>query len=120
MSEEIKQVLVIRRDLKMRRGKEIAQAAHAAVEASLEAMTKTPETFKAWFASGTKKVTVYVQTEEDLLALEKSAINQGLVYSLITDCGKTEFHGVPTKTVIAIGPSKSSFVDKVTGNLTLY
>ena len=39
--------------------------------------------------------------------------------ALITDAGLTEFHGVPTKTCLGIGPWESEEIDKITGELSL-
>jgi len=43
----------------------------------------------------------------------------GLPCSIITDAGDTEFHGVPTKTTVGIGPDESEKIDVITGNLKL-
>ncbi len=117
---DIKQILIIRRDLKMRRGKEIAQAAHASVSASIQAMNKTKAIFNSWMNTGYKKVTVHVQTEQELVDLYNKAIQANLTASLITDSGKTEFNNVPTKTVLAIGPDESDKIDLITKDLPLY
>ncbi len=42
-----------------------------------------------------------------------------LRYALITDAGRTEFHGEPTNTTLAIGPDYSEKIDKITGGLPL-
>ena len=39
--------------------------------------------------------------------------------ALITDAGKTEFHGVATKTCCAVGPAWAEDVDAITGALPL-
>jgi len=38
---------------------------------------------------------------------------------VIVDSGLTEFHGVKTKTCLAIGPNKKEDIDKITGSLKL-
>lgn len=38
---------------------------------------------------------------------------------LITDSGKTEFHGEPTDTCLAIGPGEADKIDEITGHLQL-
>ncbi len=48
------------------------------------------------------------------------AKTHGLTVHIITDSGKTEFHGVPTKTCLCIGPNEVSKIDVVTKNLKLY
>lgn len=127
-----KQVIVIRRDLKMRRGKEIAQGAHASMawlaERVLARMTpvgsvddvELSEAERAWLTSSFRKVTVKVGSEQELLAVYDKALEAGLVAHLITDRGLTEFGGVPTRTCLAIGPDYDDLIDPVTGDLELY
>lgn len=136
---EAKQMIIMRRDLKMRKGKIAAQASHACVEVVLKALMKenrfnelkeedgymtlvtddiTPLT--QWFKRGVAKVCVYVDSEEELLALNKKAIASGHLTSLIQDAGYTEFHGVPTYTCMAIEPLYIEDANKITGDLPLY
>jgi len=119
-----KQVLVVRKDLKMRRGKEIAQACHASVVVILD-LLKTPLKLedpraKPWVEGMFKKVGVCVNSEEELLNIHKLAQERGILTSLIQDSGLTEFGGVPTYTVVAVGPDTEENVDKITGDLKLY
>ena len=60
-----------------------------------------------------------VDSEEELMAVHDKAVAAGLVVHLITDSGKTEFHGVPTRTCLAIGPDEADKIDPVTGALQL-
>ena len=129
---DVKQVIVIRRDLKMRRGKEIAQGAHASSAwlASLVTSTLDPVTLTStitldpaaviWLTSSFRKVTLQVAAEDDLIELDQVARTLGLRSHLIRDSGKTEFGGVPTLTSLALGPDLSETIDKVTGHLTIY
>ena len=57
-----------------------------------------------------------VMTEK---AIRDLASQQGLEVHMITDTGKTEFHGVPTNTCLAIGPDEASKIDAITGGLKL-
>jgi peptidyl-tRNA hydrolase, PTH2 family len=127
-----KQVIVIRRDLRMRRGKEIAQGAHAATAwlADRVLNTLSPERAadhvvlspaeRAWLQGSFRKVTVKVNSEEELIAVYQKALDAGLVVHLITDRGLTEFGGIPTRTCLAVGPDWDDLVDPVTGDLELY
>jgi peptidyl-tRNA hydrolase, PTH2 family len=135
MSEEArptKQVIVVRRDLRMRRGKEIAQGAHAASawltdrvlskimpNGSVAPLTLSPAE-QSWLESSFRKVTVKVNSEEELMATYTKALAAGLGVHLITDRGLTEFGGVPTRTCLAIGPDYDDLIDPVTGDLELY
>lgn len=125
MTESAKQVIVIRKDLKMRRGKEIAQGAHASCAFITNRLRKNGQVDfskaeAAWVEGSFAKVCLQVSSEEELLAVFNKAKEAGLVVHLITDSGKTEFGGVPTKTCLAIGPDWPSKIDPVTGDLKLY
>jgi len=127
-----KQVIVIRRDLRMRRGKEIAQGAHASMawlaERVIQRMTpvgrvdhvELSEAERAWLDSSFRKVTVKVGSEQELLAVYEKALEAGLVAHLVTDRGLTEFGGVPTRTCLGIGPDYDDLIDPVAGDLELY
>ena len=127
-----KQVIVIRRDLRMRRGKEIAQGAHASMawlaERVVQRMTPVgsvdhvdlSEAERVWLDSSFRKVTVKVGSEAELLAVYEKALEAGLVAHLITDRGLTEFGGIPTRTCLGIGPDYDDLIDPVTGDLELY
>jgi len=130
--DDVKQVIVIRRDLKMRRGKEIAQGAHAStawiVSMLADGVDRTTGTVTVtidpvamvWMTSSWRKVTLQVTTEDELVALHEAALARGLRSHLIHDSGRTEFAGVPTITALAIGPDRSAMIDEVTGALTIY
>ena len=60
-----------------------------------------------------------MDSEEELLKIYEKAKKAKLPCSLITDSGKTEFNGVPTNTVVVIGPDKSTKIDKITKKLKL-
>jgi len=124
-----KQVIVIRRDLKMRRGKEIAQGAHASMAVLLQGAQLHADgsatlplwaEARAWLEGSFAKVTVKVQNEEELLAVRDAAEAAGIPCALIQDSGRTEFHGVPTHTALAVGPATSEQLAPITGHLTLY
>ena len=113
-----KQVIVVRVDLGMSKGKVAAQVGHAAVSAAENARLNHADWWKAWMDEGQCKVVVKVQSEDELLELERKARELKLPCALISDRGLTE---VPpgTITCLGIGPAPSSEVDKVTGSLPL-
>ena len=127
-----KQVIVIRRDLRMRRGKEIAQGAHASMAwlrqrvmpalspAGAADQVRFSEAERVWLEGSLRKVTVKVRSEAELLAVYDKAVSAGVLVHLITDRGLTEFGGTPTRTCLAVGPDYDDRVDPVTGDLELY
>ena len=127
-----KQVFVIRRDLRMRRGKEIAQGAHASMAwlrqrvtpalspAGASDQVRFSEAEREWLEGSLRKVTVKVGSEAELLAVYGKAVSAGVLVNLITDRGLTEFGGTPTRTCLAVGPDYDDRVDPVTGDLELY
>ena len=72
-----------------------------------------------WLNGKFTKVVVSVDSEEELLELNKALDDTFIPHALITDAGLTEFHGVPTNTCLGIGPYISEEIDKFTGNLSL-
>lgn len=72
-----------------------------------------------WLQGSFTKICVYVNSEEELLAVYESAKKAGIMTALIQDSGKTEFGGVPTHTAVAIGPAWSDELEPITGHLPL-
>lgn len=108
-----KQVIVVRKDLKLTKGKLAAQVAHAAVLASGKSKFK-----EEWEKEGQKKIVVWCEGLKELLFLYKEAENEGLPCSLVADAGLTQLES-GTKTCLGIGPAEESKIDKITGNLKL-
>jgi len=120
---EPKQVIVMRTDLNMRKGKMIAQGAHASLKVLLD--NDDIRESAGWTARGEwldgvfTKICLRVDSEEELLELHSIAMLAGLHSALITDAGRTEFGGVPTNTCLAIGPEYPEDLDPITGHLKL-
>lgn len=131
---EAKQVIVIRKDLKMRRGKEISQGSHGSLGAVLNMMTKNESNGKIkytlefdkgsfldkWLNGVFTKVVCVVNSEEELLRVHNKALVHDIPSILITDRGRTEFNNEPTNTCVCIGPHFTDKVDIITGDLKLY
>lgn len=104
-----KQVIVIRSDLKMAKGKIASQAAHASVEAVLRSRK---ENIERWREEGMPKIVLKVIGENELLKAYKDAKREGLNVVLISDAGKTSV--TPgTKTSIGVGPDEEKKIDKI-------
>jgi PTH2 family peptidyl-tRNA hydrolase len=135
-----KQVIVVRKDLNMRKGKIAAQVAHASLKAVMDAAwrsTSGPDNLaqpfaisiygfrigspiQEWLDNGCfTKICVYVESEKDLDLIFENAKTAGIPAALIIDNGLTEFNGVHTKTCVAVGPDYPSRIDPITGRLPL-
>jgi PTH2 family peptidyl-tRNA hydrolase len=118
LSFKYKQVIVVRTDLNMSKGKIAAQAGHAAVSSAEIARKRYPKWWKAWIKEGQCKIAVKVKSERDLLKLKRQAEERGLPYALIYDRGLTELPP-NTLTCLGIGPAPCDLVDEITGKLAL-
>jgi peptidyl-tRNA hydrolase, PTH2 family len=133
---QTKQVIILRKDLNMRKGKMVAQGAHASLLAILSCAKQTtfsgalgdgsgtwtlkaPAAMTEWINGQHTKICVSVNSEQELEALYERAKANGIPCAMVTDAGHTEFNGVPTKTAVAIGPAKVDAVDEITGKLPL-
>jgi len=115
-----KQVIVIRKDLNMRKGKMVAQGAHASLAAVLTfKVFLHPISSIHWLFVRFTKICVSVDSEAELLAVYEKARKCGILASLIQDSGLTEFGGVPTYTAVAVGPTYVDKLQDITGHLKL-
>lgn len=131
--DKVKQVIVMRKDLNMRKGKMIAQGSHASIafltRNIMEYGHKEEDLYygrivftdveKDWLINSFTKVVVYVESEEELMKIHELAQDANINSNLIKDSGLTEFAGVPTLTCLALGPDLSSKIDPITGDLPL-
>jgi len=115
---DVKQVIVVRTDLKMGKGKLATQVAHAAVESFVRVLNEKPEIARKWLSQGQKKVVLKVSTLNELLEIYKKALREGLIAVIIRDAGLTQLEP-GTITCVGIGPDYSSKIDTVTGKLKL-
>ena len=110
-----KQVILLRNDLKLPKGKACSQVAHASVEAVLRS---DKSTVKEWRSEGMKKIVLKVADFKELHKFNQQAKEQGLITALITDAGLT---AIPagTTTCLAIGPDSEDKIDKLTEKLKI-
>ncbi|MHA1948025.1 MAG: peptidyl-tRNA hydrolase Pth2 [Candidatus Hodarchaeales archaeon] len=116
---ELKQVIILRKDLKMSKGKAAAQASHAAVSSAVKSMKKHPTTFNKWWNGGQMKVVLAVDSEVMLDEIEARVKRTGVVVSKINDAGRTQLPP-NTSTALGIGPHSQMDVEKITSTLKLY
>jgi len=117
----------------MRKGKIAAQCAHASLKVFLDRANLQPQQdnsqatlsipitseMEQWVRGSYAKICVSVDSDKELLEIYKKAQEANLPCSLIVDEGRTEFHGVPTHTSVAIGPARSEDIDPITKGLKL-
>lgn len=115
---DLKQVIVVRTDLRMGRGKLAAQVAHAAVSAAESARSLRPLWHRRWIEEGQKKIVLKTRSLEELLDIYRKAVGRGLPAVLVRDRGLTQLPP-GTITAVGIGPAPSSLIDAITGNLKL-
>lgn len=140
--KKVKQIIVVRKDLKVRKGKMVAQGSHASLGAFLKCFKKDEvctsdnkdynihyslnvsngSYLDYWLNGIFTKICLSVESEEELLSLYERIKTErpDIPCVLITDCGLTEFDGVPTNTCIGIGPFWSEDIDVYTKELKLY
>lgn len=129
----------MRKDLNMRKGKMVAQGAHASMKVILDKMTSRiiegndmnsygydifgmedmPPAMEEWIKGLFTKVCVSVDSEQELIDIYNKAKEAGIPCAMIEDAGLTEFNGVVTKTCIAVGPDYPENIDAITRHLKL-
>lgn len=118
---EYKQVILIRTDLKMSKGKTAAQAAHASVDACMRVIRQDnvlkTKVFDSWRRAGAKKIVLKVADDSELQRYKTSAERAGIKCSIVKDAGMTE---IPpgTYTAVALGPDEEKKIDKIAGDLS--
>jgi peptidyl-tRNA hydrolase, PTH2 family len=142
----VKQVIIIRKDLNMRKGKMIAQGSHASMAVIFSFMTpnylnpvhrnnleglnahhfdidlpsgEVSEDINEWMTGMFKKIVVGAESLSEMVNAYQAAKAAGIPCSLIEDKGLTEFGGEITITACAIGPASSEKIDPITGKFTL-
>jgi len=131
MMMKSKQVIILRKDLNMRKGKCVAQGAHASLKVFFDLMSPhddgsmvidndyISDAMREWMEGSFTKICVSVNSEAELLEVYNKAKTANIPCSLIQDAGLTEFGGVPTYTAVAVGPDYEDKVNEITGKLPL-
>ena len=114
---EIKQVIVVRTDLDMGKGKIAPQVGHAGVLGAEHVRKSNSSWFMKWW-NGQEKVVVKVSSLKELEKIRAGAIELALPWSEVTDAGHTQI-APGTTTCISLGPAPEDLIDKITGELKL-
>jgi PTH2 family peptidyl-tRNA hydrolase len=110
-----KQVILVREDLKLPKGKLAVQVAHASLDAASKSDKKILE---KWKNQGGKKVVLKVADEKELFKYMSMLENEGIKVSLIKDAGHTVVEP-GTITCLGVGPDLEEKIDKITGKLKM-
>jgi peptidyl-tRNA hydrolase, PTH2 family len=119
METDIKQVILVRKDLKMGTGKLAAQVAHASILSYLKATEMDDKIAKIWINGGQKKIVLAVDDEDALIRMFQAFKHVGVPCALVNDAGLTQLPP-GTTTTLGIGPDVSEKIDRFTKPLKLY
>ena len=110
-----KMVILIRSDLKMKKGKIGAMCGHAAIGAYLKS-NKT--ILSKWNFNGSAKIILKVDSLDQLLEYKSKAEKVNLITYMVRDAGMTQV-SPGSITALAIGPDMTHQIDNITGGLSL-
>lgn len=117
---DAKQIIVVRRDIRMPTGKLAAQVAHASSAIFINSMVQSFQSHVIeWKSTGYTKICLGVDSEEELNDIHAAALHKKLPTFLVVDSGRTFFGGEQTPTCVSIGPYWSDAIDEITGHLRL-
>lgn len=125
-----KQVIIMRKDLGMSRGKLMAQASHASLKCILDTYVvfhddntmkslPMPLDVMKWFQGSFTKIVLRVDSEDELMEIYDEVRKTDIPVALIKDAGRTEL-GKSEYTCLGIGPWNALEINKITGHLPLY
>lgn len=123
----MKQAIIVRKDLKLPKGKLSVQVAHASVSVLFKYakfkdkeinIIDTNSTIINWLSEGMPKIVLYANDINELTEIFTNAKIKNIMCSMITDAGKTVFNK-PTITCASIGPDKDDIINSITKHLKL-
>jgi PTH2 family peptidyl-tRNA hydrolase len=109
-------VLLVRSDLKMTKGKVIAQCGHGIVSMMNEAKQNK---IQQWMECGEKIVTLKIPSIDSMRNIHSISTRKKVYSHIVQDAGRTQVEA-GTETVCIIGPEKEEIIDKWTHGLKLY
>jgi PTH2 family peptidyl-tRNA hydrolase len=113
--DKMKQVIIVRKDLKMGCGKIAGQVAHASLRAFLK--SSNDKALK-YMASGEVKIVLKVRSKEELFNIYNKCISEEITVAMVRDAGRTQIDP-HTPTAIGIGPDVEEKIDEIVGELKL-
>ncbi len=116
--DALKQVIIVRADLEMGKGKAGAQIGHAALSSYIVCLKAHREVAEEWLQAGQKKIVLKVDTEPDLIKFYEAFKFKKIPCALINDAGLTQLPP-GTSTALGVGPWKSDEIDILTRGLKL-
>ena len=116
--DELKQVIIVRMDLKMGKGKLATQVAHASIGAYRKTKKKHNDIVKRWEKQGEKTVVLKIGSVDELLKIKSLVDKENIPNVLIHDAGRTQVEP-GTVTCLGIGPWASKVLDKYISDLKL-
>ena len=118
MEKDIKQVIILRKDVKMGTGKLVAQGSHASLMSFLHAEKSCPEIARKWLVEGETKIILKVNKQEEFEELKNKLKRSSIPFEVVKDAGQTQ---VPpgTETAIGIGPYYADKINLITSKLKL-
>lgn len=112
---DYKQYIIVRKDLEMTCGKTCVQVSHASLDSYI---LSNPITRKAWHNEGQRKIVLQVDSEKEILDIEKKSNDNWLYCALIYDLGLTEL-APNTLTACGIEIETSEKLEPITKGLKL-
>lgn len=136
VEDKMKMMMILRKDLGMRKGKMVAQGGHGVVHLMLGDLLweahlygtpdkdyttsiTIPKELVQWVLQGQRKICVGAKDEDHIYQLHQQALVAGIKSVIITDSGLTEFAGKPTVTCCIMGPAPESVFASITEGLPL-
>jgi PTH2 family peptidyl-tRNA hydrolase len=116
--DALKQVIIVRADLEMGKGKAAAQVGHAVLSSYIACLKAHREVAEEWMQTGQKKIVLKVDTEADLIKFYEAFKFKKMPCALINDAGLTQLPP-GTSTALGVGPWKSDEIDILTRGLKL-
>jgi PTH2 family peptidyl-tRNA hydrolase len=117
--DALKQVIIVRSDLEMGKGKAAAQVGHAVLGSYVQCLKAHRDVAEEWMETGQKKIVLKVDTESDLIKFYEAFKFKKIPCSLINDAGLTQLPP-GTSTALGVGPWKSDEIDILTRGLKLF